>query len=157
MNLSAPGEQFFRATIKALSDRLADRPDPHVDTRLLRDELKALVQLHTYGRVDLGYRLFARRVAGQSQADNVCAHLAINHQPSVVLGWDPAHHRVCSGCYLGYAQDPSIVAHDAQDLCDGCGRRDSDVMLSAAAVEDDHLIVHAGLCRTCRAGDLPAA
>jgi GNAT superfamily N-acetyltransferase len=156
INLSAPGELFFRASTKRLTDHLAGRPNAREDARLLRDEFKSLALLHVDGRTDVGYRLFARRVAEAARADNTCAHLAINHQPSVVLGWDPAHRRVCTACHLDYSMDPAVVAHDAKDLCDGCGRRDGAVLQCAAALEEEHLIVHAGLCPTCRAGDLPA-
>ena len=97
----------------------------------------------------LGYRLYARRIAESKNAPT-CPHGTIGPRTMLVSGWDPELRRVCTECEWNHLQ--AIQKYDAPDRCDGCEQQRSDVVLSWAAIEEDLLIVHAGLCPACRAG-----
>jgi ribosomal protein S18 acetylase RimI-like enzyme len=152
-----PGEVTFRASTRRLADLLAGRPRPESDARLLRDDFRQAARVHSVpDRRDVGYRMYGRRVAETVGTDAGCAHLGVNDLPSVVMGWDPELRRVCTGCHLVRADNPAVAGNDASDRCDGCGRTDKDVLMGSAVLDDERLIVSAGLCPRCRSGALPA-
>ncbi|WP_402378015.1 GNAT family N-acetyltransferase [Isoptericola rhizosphaerae] len=150
-----PGDVFFRGELRNLRQHLEGQGHPRSERRTATQEFKRAWRELTSAEPparDVGYRLYARRLAARLATDRseACPHMELGPRPHNVLGWDPNLHVACFDCWteLLAAAEP----YDDDDLCDGCGQRAGDVQLSCIALDDEFLVVHAGLCPPCRAG-----
>jgi predicted N-acetyltransferase YhbS len=144
------GEVVFRGYRSILRDHLEDKVHPQWEERAARAEYNWQVKvcsLVNKPAADLGYRLYARRIANSADP-STCLHASMGPRPLFVYGWDPDHVRVCFDCRLEHTH--RIQKYDADTHCDGCGNDHHDTRLSWAADDDHMLLIHAGLCPGCR-------
>ncbi|KLI09261.1 MULTISPECIES: GNAT family N-acetyltransferase [Mycobacteriaceae] len=146
------GEVIFRGYRQTLEDHLAGRAPAEWERRIATAEFIRQNKQREKAALDLGYRLYARRIAENSDAQS-CVHASMGPRNLSVFGWDPNHMRVCWECVGPHTQN--IKGYDADTLCDGCGRHDRDTRVSWATDDDQLLVVFAGLCLSCRRGDVP--
>jgi ribosomal protein S18 acetylase RimI-like enzyme len=145
-------EVFFLGDLRTLGEFAAGRPDRRFETRRAQSDFKHQLRLFKRGihnREDIGYRLFARAVSERDPS--TCVHAGMGPRPLVAHGWDPEFLQACMDCAPVRAQEISHL--DDEDLCDGCGARTPETVLSWAAIEERFLIVSVGLCPACRSGD----
>jgi hypothetical protein len=149
------GQVFFHSYRRTIADHLAGAGRATFADRIARADLRRQIRSHEQGlpaRRDSGYRQLLSRLVAQKEFP-ACVHASMGPRPLVVLAWDPQLRRVCTSCHSDHTN--AVSAFDSEDHCDGCQRTRPDVALSWAVDEKALLIMHAGLCASCRA-DLPA-
>lgn len=149
------GEVYFSASRRDLLAYLAGRPPRNIEQRAAAAELKMWLK-GTPPAPDLGFRLFARRIAEETTAAPRCPHADMGARVLWVAAFDPEHHWVCQRCMPDRLDSVEISGINLPDWCDGCSRRRPHVITSFAVCEDIPLVVMSGLCANCRAGTPPS-